>query len=85
MDSNPWTAKEREAYANDLDDSGALIAVSAASYHSKADQDPTTWQPPAPGYRCTDAIDWAAVKSPRAAGRPHTRGGAASLVPRTAR
>ncbi|MGV4985716.1 HNH endonuclease family protein [Streptomyces sp. NRAIS4] len=48
-----WTAKEREAYANDLGDDRALIAVSAASNRSKADQDPSTWLPPAAGYRCT--------------------------------
>lgn len=29
--ASAWTAKEREAYANDLDDPRALIAVSAAS------------------------------------------------------
>jgi len=57
------TAKEREAYANDLGDARALIAVSAASNRSKADQDPSTWQPPAAGYRCTYATDWVAVKT----------------------
>ncbi|WP_455755134.1 HNH endonuclease family protein [Streptomyces olivaceoviridis] len=33
-----WSAKEREAYANDLGDERALIAVSAASNRSKADR-----------------------------------------------
>lgn len=47
-----WTAGERQAYANDLGDDRALIAVSAASNRSKADQDPSTWLPPAVGYRC---------------------------------
>ncbi|OQD57532.1 HNH endonuclease [Streptomyces phaeoluteigriseus] len=58
-----WSAGEREAYANDLGDTRALIAVSAASNRSKADQDPATWQPPATGYRCTYATDWIAVKT----------------------
>lgn len=58
-----WTAAERQAYANDLDDPRALIAVSATSNRSKADQDPTTWQPPAVGYRCTYATDWIAIKT----------------------
>ena len=58
-----WTAAERQAYANDLDDPRALIAVSATSNRSKADQDPTTWQPPAEAYRCTYATDWIAVKT----------------------
>ena len=58
-----WTAKEREAYANDLGDARALIAVSAKSNRSKADQDPTTWLPPATDYRCTYAVDWIADKT----------------------
>ncbi|KUM96191.1 hypothetical protein AQI95_42730 [Streptomyces yokosukanensis] len=58
-----WTAKEREDYANDLGDDRALIAVSAASNRSKADQDPATWLPPAVGYRCTYVTDWVADKT----------------------
>ncbi|WP_123971063.1 HNH endonuclease family protein [Streptomyces sp. TLI_185] len=61
--ASAWTAKERESYANDLGDARALIAVSAASNRSKADQDPATWQPPAVGYRCTYATDWVTVKT----------------------
>ncbi|MFI9248266.1 HNH endonuclease family protein [Streptomyces sp. NPDC053086] len=60
--ASAWTAKEREAYANDLGDDRALIAVSAASNRSKADQDPTTWLPPAAGYRCQYVTDWVADK-----------------------
>ncbi|WP_405968830.1 HNH endonuclease family protein [Streptomyces sp. NBC_00015] len=60
--ASAWTPAERQAYANDLDDPRALIAVSATSNRSKADQDPATWQPPAEGYRCTYATDWTAVK-----------------------
>ncbi|MFI6567065.1 HNH endonuclease family protein [Streptomyces sp. NPDC050534] len=58
-----WTAGEREAYANDLGDDRALIAVSASSNRSKADQDPSTWLPPATGYRCTYVTDWVADKT----------------------
>ncbi|MFF2128722.1 HNH endonuclease family protein [Streptomyces olivochromogenes] len=61
--ASAWTAKEREAYANDLGDDRALIAVSAASNRSKSDQDPSTWQPPAQGYRCQYATDWVADKT----------------------
>ncbi|MEW2514762.1 HNH endonuclease family protein [Streptomyces sp. NPDC046870] len=57
------SAKEREAYANDLGDDRALIAVSAASNRSKADQDPSTWLPPAVGYRCQYVTDWVADKT----------------------
>ncbi|MBE1593902.1 hypothetical protein [Streptomyces stelliscabiei] len=34
-----------------------------ASNRSKADQDPTTWQPPAQDYHCTYATDWIAIKT----------------------
>ncbi|MET8771426.1 HNH endonuclease family protein [Streptomyces sp. NPDC004658] len=60
--ASDWSAKEREAYANDLGDDRALIAVSAASNRSKADQDPSTWLPPADGYRCQYVTDWVADK-----------------------
>lgn len=60
--ASAWSAAQRQAYANDLDDARALIAVSAASNRSKSDQDPSIWQPPAEGYRCTYATDWIAVK-----------------------
>ncbi|MDT0608823.1 HNH endonuclease family protein [Streptomyces lancefieldiae] len=58
-----WTAAEREAYANDLDDHRALIAVTARSNRSKADQDPATWQPPAEAYRCQYFTDWVTIKT----------------------
>ncbi|AZS90067.1 HNH endonuclease [Streptomyces griseoviridis] len=61
--ASAWTAKRREAYANDVDDPRSLIAVSARSNRSKADQDPATWQPPATGYRCTYAVNWVTVKT----------------------
>ncbi|MEV5433173.1 HNH endonuclease family protein [Streptomyces sp. NPDC052701] len=57
-----WTAKQRKAYANDLGDARALIAVSAASNRSKGDQDPATWLPPATSYRCQYVTDWVADK-----------------------
>ncbi|MEV7817116.1 HNH endonuclease family protein [Streptomyces flaveolus] len=60
--ASDWSAQEREAYANDLGDDRALIAVSAASNRSKADQDPSTWLPPAVGYRCQYVTDWVADK-----------------------
>ncbi|MEU8933334.1 hypothetical protein AB0D30_26055 [Streptomyces sp. NPDC048409] len=46
--------------ANDLGDDRALIAVSAASNRSKADQDPATWLPSAAGYRCDYVTNWVA-------------------------
>ncbi|WP_405444449.1 HNH endonuclease family protein [Streptomyces achromogenes] len=61
--ASSWSPAEREAYANDLGDERALIAVSAASNRSKADQDPATWLPPAAGYRCQYVTDWVADKT----------------------
>ncbi|MEU9413065.1 HNH endonuclease family protein [Streptomyces sp. NPDC048281] len=61
--ASAWTPKEREAYANDLDDPRALIAVSAASNRSKADKDPTDWLPPYTPYWCDYVTDWVADKT----------------------
>jgi hypothetical protein len=58
-----WTAKDRERYANDLDEPRALIAVSATSNRSKADKDVADWMPPAAAYACTYITDWTAVKT----------------------
>ena len=60
--ANEWTSEEREAYANDLGDRRALIAVTAASNRSKSDQDPADWMPDAKSYHCTYVTDWVAVK-----------------------
>ncbi|WP_459755853.1 HNH endonuclease family protein [Streptomyces sennicomposti] len=63
--ASAWSPAEREAHANDLGDDRALIAVSAvsaASNRSKAARDPTTWLPPAAGYRCQYVTDWIADK-----------------------
>ncbi|MFE6892019.1 HNH endonuclease family protein [Streptomyces sp. NPDC057694] len=57
-----WTAAEREAYANDIGDDRSLIAVSAKTNRSKADQDPATWLPPFAGDRCQYVTDWVATK-----------------------
>ncbi|WP_239589918.1 HNH endonuclease family protein [Streptomyces aureoverticillatus] len=61
--ASAWTPKEREAYANDLEDSRALIAVTAASNRSKSDQDPSTWMPPAAGYHYAYATTWVTIKT----------------------
>lgn len=54
---------ERQAYANDLGDARALIAVTAKSNRSKSDQDPSTWMPPAEGSRCDYVAKWVAIKT----------------------
>lgn len=57
-----WDAATRQAFANDLDFEGSLIAVSASSNRSKADRDPAEWLPAASDYRCTYVTTWIAVK-----------------------
>ncbi|MFE1463953.1 HNH endonuclease family protein [Streptomyces nigra] len=60
--ASQWTAERREAYANDLDAETSLVAVSAASNRSKADQDPAEWLPPAVEATCRYAAEWIATK-----------------------
>jgi hypothetical protein len=57
-----WTAKVREAFANDLDFASSLIAVSASSNRSKGDRDPSQWVPTNRSIRCGYAVDWILVK-----------------------
>lgn len=58
-----WTSAQREAFANDLTDPRALIAVSASSNRSKADRDPSQWMPTRTAYACEFLANWVAVKS----------------------
>jgi len=60
--ANTWTAARREAFANDLANSFALIAVSASSNRSKSDRDPADWLPTRVAYKCTYVNDWIRVK-----------------------
>ncbi|MFE9687809.1 HNH endonuclease family protein [Streptomyces sp. NPDC006285] len=60
--ANAWTPARREAYANDLDADRSLVAVTARTNRSKADQDPADWTPPLTDTRCTYATDWVATK-----------------------
>ena len=46
--ANEWTTFRREAFANDLDDPHALIAVSSSSNQSKGAADPSNWLPDNP-------------------------------------
>ncbi|MFG2435782.1 HNH endonuclease family protein [Streptomyces sp. NPDC048508] len=60
--ASTWTPERREAYANDLDAETSLVAVTARTNRSKADQDPADWLPPLLDARCTYAADWVATK-----------------------
>ncbi|WP_167504730.1 HNH endonuclease family protein [Streptomyces malaysiensis] len=61
--ASAWTPAERQAYANDLGDARALVAVTARENRSKADQDPAAWLPSSTGARCRYVGEWVAVKT----------------------
>ncbi len=58
-----WTAEQRRAFANDLDDPDHLIAVTAFTNRSKGDRDPAEWKPPDPNSWCRYATSWVKVKA----------------------
>ncbi|MEY2244888.1 HNH endonuclease family protein [Streptomyces sp. BF23-18] len=58
-----WTSERRQAYANDLGWSRSLVAVTARTNRQKADQDPSTWMPPAADAQCHYVADWVSVKT----------------------
>ncbi|MEU2313122.1 HNH endonuclease family protein [Streptomyces albidoflavus] len=60
--ASTWTAARREAYANDLGADASLVAVTARTNRSKADQDPAEWLPPLADARCTYIAEWVATK-----------------------
>lgn len=57
-----WDSDTRKRFANDLDYSISLIAVSASSNRSKSDRDPAAWLPPASSFTCQYVGRWVAVK-----------------------
>lgn len=57
-----WDSDTRKRFANDLDYSVSLIAVSASSNRSKSDRDPSAWLPPSKSFTCQYVGMWIAVK-----------------------
>lgn len=56
-----WTAKQRESFANDLQEPNSLIAVSLNLNRSKGDQDLSGWTPPKG--KCSYLKAWITVKT----------------------
>jgi hypothetical protein len=56
-----WTAEQRQAFANDLDNSEALIAVTLSTNRSKGDKDPSSWMPKET--QCNYVESWISIKS----------------------
>ena len=55
-----WTAVQRQAFANDLKNSEALIAVTSSSNRSKGDKDPALWLPAKE--QCKYVENWVDIK-----------------------
>ena len=55
-----WSAAQRQAFANDLENSEALIAVTLSTNRSKGDKDPALWMPSID--QCTYTQNWIAIK-----------------------
>jgi hypothetical protein len=60
--ASTWSAQRREAYANDQGAPASLVAVTARSNRSKADQDPAQWLPPAGEVHCRYVAEWVGTK-----------------------
>ena len=57
-----WNKDQRKKFANDLDESFFLIAVTARSNRSKGERDPAEWMPTSVSYRCEYARIWVQIK-----------------------
>ena len=55
-----WTAAQRQAFANDLNNKEVLVAVTLSLNRSKGDKDVAGWLPPV--NQCTYTRDWIVVK-----------------------
>jgi hypothetical protein len=56
-----WTPAQRQAFANDLDNSDALIAVTLSTNRSKGDKDPSSWMPAKD--KCAYTDNWISIKT----------------------
>jgi hypothetical protein len=55
-----WTSAQRQAFANDLENTEALIAVTLSTNRGKGDKDPSLWLPA--NDKCTYIQNWISVK-----------------------
>lgn len=58
-----WDVDRRERFANDLDDSWTLVAVSGDANSAKGAADPSNWMPPNRGDWCRYLSVWVAIKA----------------------
>ncbi len=55
-----WTPTQRQTFANDLENSEVLIAVTATTNRSKGDKDPSLWMPAKD--QCVYIQNWISIK-----------------------
>jgi hypothetical protein len=55
-----WNSAQRQAFANDLENAEALIAVTPSTNRGKGDKDPSLWLPA--NDKCTYIQNWISVK-----------------------
>ncbi len=60
--AHAWGPDRRRAFANDLESSSSLVAVTASANRSKSDSDPAGWLPPHAAAVCRYVTDWVDVK-----------------------
>ena len=60
--ADAWSEEQRRAFANDLSNPDALIAVSRSANRSKGDRDPSDWMPPDESFHCQYVKAWVALK-----------------------
>lgn len=58
-----WSPQRKKAYANYLDDSQHLLAVSLSENRRKGDKGPDAYVPPLKSFRCTYIREWAHIKA----------------------
>jgi hypothetical protein len=58
--ASKWTAVQRQAFANDLENPEALIAVTRFTNRSKGDKDPSLWMPAK--NQCIYLQNWISIK-----------------------
>ncbi len=57
-----WSRAKKQAFANDLEHSEALVAVLASANRQKGSKGPEAWLPRQPRFRCAYVAAWTTVK-----------------------
>ena len=61
--ADEWTRSKKQMFANDITNTGFLLAVDKSANRSKGDSDPANWMPPNVKYHCEYVQLWKRIKS----------------------